>query len=132
MIFPETWKGFTVHEKTWQGQGTVNGDSITDSGKEIIIKNPQTTSKQAWQDIPIMVFSHSQWLLVSNENGCGPDDKNCGFMAVSAAPIGPAKIGENSKYVFATPPRWYGFTDAVGFQEATEIVKTFKGYKFNQ
>jgi hypothetical protein len=66
-----------------------------------------------------MVFTHDQWNMVSGPNPT---------VAVSAAPIGPEKIGENAKYVFATPPRWYGFTDAIGFQEAVNIVKTFKAY----
>ena len=49
-------------------------------------------------------------------------------IAVSAAPIGPGKIGQNQKYIFATPPRWYGFTDALGGSEAANIVKTFKAF----
>ena len=45
--------------------------------------------------------------------------------SVSAAPYGPIKLGESNKYVFALPPRWVGFTDALGQNEAKEIVKTF-------
>ena len=37
-------------------------------------------------------------------------------------------IGQNTTSVFATPPRWYGFTDAVGFQEAVDAVKTLKAF----
>jgi hypothetical protein len=64
-----------------------------------------------------MVFTPSQWSLITSEK-----------LAVSAAPIGPSQIGQNAKYIFATPPRWYGFTDAVGWQEAVDIVKTFKTF----
>ena len=52
-------------------------------------------------------------------------------VAVSAAPIGPTKVGENSKYVFATPPRYIGFADSLNTQQTTEIdeiVKTFKAF----
>ena len=38
-------------------------------------------------------------------------------MSVSAAPIGPEELGQNTKYVFALPPRWIGFTDDIGWQD---------------
>ena len=119
ITFPDSWKGYAVEKKYWDG---VRLDSIPSEGPDysgplFIFKNPKTTSNQAWQDIPIMVFTPDVWKLISEEK-----------VSVSAAPIGPAKIGENSKYVFATPPRWYGFADAIGWQEAIEIVKTFKAY----
>ena len=66
-----------------------------------------------------MVFTPDVWQMVSGNNPT---------VAISAAPIGPEEVGQNSKYVFATPPRWYGFTGAVGFQEAVNIVKTFKAF----
>ncbi len=113
---PLLWKGFSLEKQNWQGWVIDTGEQKY-SGTELVIKNPHTTSQQKWQDIPIMVFSHEVWNLVDQEK-----------VSVSAAPIGPAKIGENSKYVFATPPRWYGFTDAIGWQEAVEIVKTFKAF----
>ncbi|HQK63761.1 MAG TPA: hypothetical protein PLF16_01270 [Candidatus Staskawiczbacteria bacterium] len=116
LTFPETWNGYSVEKQTWQGQ-LIGNTAKKYSGVQIVIKNPQTTATQAWQDIPIMVFNKEIWKLVEEEK-----------VAVSAAPIGPAKIGENANYVFATPPRWYGFTDAIGYQEAVDIVKTFKAF----
>ena len=118
VTFPDSWKGYSVMVQSWEGH-VINNYQQTYSGPKIIIKNPQTTPQQPWQDIPIMVFTHAEWNMVSGNNPT---------VAVSAAPIGPAEVGENSKYVFATPPRWYGFTDATGFQEAVEIVKTFKAF----
>jgi hypothetical protein len=38
-------------------------------------------------------------------------------MSVSAAPIEPSKLGQSSRYVFALPPRWIGFTDDLGWQD---------------
>jgi hypothetical protein len=116
--FPDSWKGYSVVEQKWEGH-VINNYQQTYSGPEIIIKNPQTTSAQQWQDIPIMVFTPDVWEMVSGNNPT---------VTVSAAPIGPQKIGENAKYVFATPPRWYGFTDDLGWQEAVDIVKTFKAF----
>lgn len=114
ITLPDSWKGYSTEEQDWQGWVVDTGEQKY-SGVKIIIKNPQTTSQQLYQDIPIMVFTPDVWQLVEQEK-----------VSVSAAPIPPEKIGENSKYVFATPPRWYGFTDAIGWEEAIQIVKTFK------
>ena len=116
--FPDSWKGYSVVKSTWTGH-LINNYATTYTGVEIIIKNPQTTASQTWQDIPIMVFTPDVWVMVSGNNPT---------VAVSAAPIGPGEIGENKNFVFATPPRWYGFTDNQGWQEAVDIVKTFKGF----
>ncbi len=53
-----------------------------------------------------MIFTPVQWKQVEDVD-----------MAVSAAPIGPSKLGQNSKYFFALPPRWIGFTDTLGQDE---------------
>ena len=116
LILTKAWSGFNVEKSSWQGW-VINTGEQKYSGVKIVIKNPQTTASQQYQDIPIMVFTHDIWNMVKGENPT---------VSVSAAPIGPAEIGENTKYVFATPPRWYGFTDAIGFEEAVNILKTFK------
>lgn len=119
MTFPDSWKGFTIIKQTWQGEDISVDASVAKrySGDLIVIKNPQTTATQQYQDIPIMVFTPDVWQLIMKEK-----------VSVSAAPFPPAEVGQNAKYVFATPPRWYGFTDATGTQEAVNIVKTFKGF----
>ncbi len=116
LTLPDLWKGYSVLNQTWTGY-LINKEESTEtkSGPEIIIRNPNWTEAKPWQDIPVMVFTSDEWTLVQDEN-----------MAVSAAPIGPQELGRNSKYVFALPPRWVGFTDALGQDEAQAIVKTFK------
>lgn len=114
--FPDTWKGYSVEIENWTGH-VINNYQKTYTGPEIVLKNPQTTTSQQWQDITIMVFTPDVWNLVNEEK-----------IAVSAAPIGPGKIGENSKYIFATPPRWYGFTDASGIEEVLKMMNTFKAF----
>ena len=116
MAFPNSWKGYIIEKSAWNGQ-SIDGTSASYTGVKLTFKNPQSTAEQSWQDIPIMIFTPDVWKLVAEEK-----------VAVSAAPIGPEKIGENEKYIFATPPRWYGFTDDVGIQEALDIVKTFKAF----
>jgi hypothetical protein len=113
--FPDSWEGYSVETNSWNGSSLV--DDTKYNGIKFIFKNPQSTINQSWQDIPIMVIAPDVWKLISEEK-----------IAVSAAPIGPAKIGQNEKYIFATPPRWYGFTDAIGIEETLNIVKTFKAF----
>ena len=57
-----------------------------------------------------MIFTIDQWDIIVKEE-----------MAVGAAPIGPSKIGSNSKYVFALPAR-YNFAYETGFEEVEEIL----------
>ena len=115
LSLPATWKGYTVEKESWGGSYL---DRISDGpmefGPQIIIKNPKG---EKWQFVSIMVFTPEQWQLVVEEK-----------LGVSAAPIGPSKLGQNAKYVFVLPPRWVGFTDLLGQEEALAITKTFKAY----
>jgi hypothetical protein len=80
---PKTWKGYSTVEGTWHdaNNGGPHGDEILESGPEITIVNPQSTSAKQYQDIYIMVFSHAQW-----------DSLQQGKFVVSAAPVGPEKL----------------------------------------
>lgn len=116
LTLPDSWLGYSILEETWNGQ-TVDEKSIKYQGPKVIIRNPNWIEAKIWQDIPIMVFTPDQWKLIEAES-----------LAVSAAPIGPSKLGENTKYIFALPPRWVGFTDALGQDEAVKITETFKAF----
>lgn len=118
--FSNSWHGYSVEKNKWIGSVINNKKNLTDySGVELVFINPQTNISAGvkYQDIPIMIFTKNVWEMIEQEE-----------VAVSAAPIIPEKIGENSDYIFATPPRWYGFTDDIGFEEAIKIVKTFKAF----
>ena len=119
MTFPADWSGYSVVVDTWHGrthdeQGETTG---TYTGPEIIMRHPQWTAAAPWQDIPVMVFTHDEWALVAEEK-----------LGVSAAPIGPSKLGANAKFVFALPPRWIGFADAQGQDEAGKVPETFRAF----
>lgn len=108
---PETWKGYTVVEEKWQGE--VLGETGTQpgpTGPELLIRHPDWTEKDPRQDIPIMVFTNEQWNAVQK-----------GELVVSAAPIGPRKLGGNSEYVFALPAR-YNFAFPTGYEEVEKIL----------
>lgn len=105
---PGTWEGFSVVEEQWTGIG--NGE-IAETGPQILIRHPEWTEETSRQDIPIMVFTHEQWDALRN-----------GSFSVGAAPVGPTKLGSNSKYVFALPAR-YNYAFPIGYEEVEEILK---------
>lgn len=109
---PEDWKGYSVLTDKWQadtdGDTKVAKDLLT--GTEIIIRNPNWTKQNPWQDIPIMIFTIPQWNAVLNDE-----------LIVSVAPYPPTELGLNSKYVFAIPAR-YNYTDCAGIEEVEEII----------
>jgi hypothetical protein len=112
---PISWKGYSVIVEYKQGE--INSDKqettkIEKTYPQITIRHPMWTKADSRQDIPIMVFTHSQWRLVEQ-----------GELITSAAPIGPAMLGQNSKYVFALPPR-YNYAFPTGFEEVNEIIRS--------
>lgn len=109
-LLPESWKGFTIVTEQWQG--TVFSSGQTVHGPQLLIRNPKWTQENPYQDIPIMVFTPEEWQQVVKVE-----------MSVSAAPIGPAKLGQNSHYVFALPPRWIGFDDSAGQDEVNSWME---------
>ena len=98
--FSADWSYYIVAE-SWSG--TVLDAQKNESGPELLIRSREWTAEHPYQDIPIMIFTPSQWKLVEADN-----------LSVSAAPIGPAELGRNKNYVFALPPRWIGFTEVDG------------------
>lgn len=109
---PDSWKGYSVLSEVWQGNalaGEHQGE-IIETGIKIIIRHPEWTKENPRQDIPIMVFTLDQWSQVEKET-----------ISVSAAPVGPSKLGSNSKYVFALPAR-YNFAYETGYEEVDKIL----------
>jgi hypothetical protein len=106
LVLPPGWKGYSVVTSEWNGTSLKDGVAAT-SGPQLTFRHPKWTEANPYQDIPIMIFTKAQWAHI--------DD-----LAVSAAPFPPSKIDENAQYVFALPPRWVGFTDAL---EADEVGK---------
>ena len=104
-ILPASWAGYSIVTSTWTGysQPPVHGPIIS-------IRNPAWTSKVPTQDIPIMIFTPSEWAAVSAET-----------LSVSAAPIPPSELGKNSHYVFALPAR-YNFAYPADYQEVETIL----------
>ena len=106
VTLPADWQGYTIVTSTWTGNATT-----TVQGPIISIRNPLWTSSTPTQDIPIMVFTLSEWSAVAS-----------GTMPVSAAPIPPSELGRNAQYVFALPAR-YNYAYPQGWQEVQTIIQ---------
>ncbi|MEI6238543.1 MAG: hypothetical protein WCP15_03355, partial [bacterium] len=103
---PTNWQGYSIIKSTWNG--TALGNSAVQNGAKIIIRNPKWTEAVHYEDIPVLVFTLSQWSSYLAED-----------FSVSAAPIPASELGQNDKYVFALPPRRdYDFS--LGYKEAEE------------
>lgn len=112
------WEGYSIINEQWSGENigeTNRGKEY--NGPEIIIRHPRYSENETWQDIPIMIFDHSQWALIESND-----------LNVSTAPVQPYELSRNSSYVFAARPRWVGFYDALGQEEAVEIINTVTGF----
>jgi hypothetical protein len=110
---PYDWNGYTIVTSTWDGYSAgPTGDIPAENGPIISIRNPNWTSANPYQDIPIMVFTKSQWDNLQKET-----------FRIGAAPIGPSLLGTNSQYVFAIPAR-YNFAFPTGYQEVDDILNS--------
>lgn len=111
-ILPESWNGYTIVTDKWEGLtiGNSQGEAVAETGPIISIRHPLWTSKTPRQDIPIMIFTLTQWDLLRQEK-----------FHIGAAPFGPSELGRNSSYVFALPAR-YNYAFPAGFEEMEKIL----------
>ena len=111
---PESWKNYTILTDQWEGLATdeAAGEKAVQTGPQISIRHPEWTADTPRQDIPILVFTLSQW-----------DELHQDKFHIGAAPIGPSELGRNSKYVFGLPAR-YNFAYPEGYEEVDQLMKT--------
>lgn len=108
---PISWSGYAILIKNWEGNTIDEQPNKNIKGPEILIRHPLWTSTNPRQDIPIMIFTPTQWDLIKQEK-----------LSLGAAPIGPSELGRNNNYIFALPAR-YNFAYLIGFEEVEEIIK---------
>lgn len=122
-IYKNSEYGFTLKlSKSWEGYTTsktpiTSPDKSKVYGYTVVIRNPKWSDSNPRMDIPIQVFTLEQWTKWESTDFEGYP---------TAAPMGPTERGRNSKYVFATGPR-YNYSFATGWEEVDEIIKTLKG-----
>lgn len=105
---PDNWEGYTIIQSTWEGVSLKNG--AAESGTKLLIRHPKWTEAAPYEDLPVLVFTTSQWDSYVAEN-----------FTVSAAPIQATKLASNNVYVFALPPRW-DFDYSLDYEEAQDII----------
>ena len=114
---PNDWNGYSIVKNVWNGN--VLKDIASPIGPKILVRNPKWTQSAPYEDMPILVFTISQW-----------NSYIAGDFAVSAAPIQATELARNNKYVFALPPRW-DFDYSLGFKEAEDIIGGRPLHAFN-
>jgi len=110
---PANWQGYSVLAQQWTGQAylpDLNKAVETEHGPTIVLRNPQWTAGNPWQDIPILVFTRKQWK--ANRKGRFSTDAD-GFES---------EIAHNSKYVFAIWNLFNWDESVKGAREAEGIV----------
>ncbi|TRZ50943.1 hypothetical protein D4R99_05140, partial [bacterium] len=100
----------------WQNY-TVTNDAIT-YGQKIVIRHPQWTKTNPYEDIPILIYPIDQWKKWEINNFEGYP---------TAAPFGPTERARNDRSVFATAPR-YNYDYQTGWEEVENIIKTMKAF----
>ena len=106
---PEGWKGYTVVSDEWEATDAQKG--VVERGPIVDIRPPNWTKENPRQDIPIMVFTLTQWESVEH-----------GDFFVSGVAIVPGELGQNRKYAFAVSRRVED-SEAVGAKEVNEILQ---------
>lgn len=111
---PVSWKDYRIVTEKWEGFSLEAPDSnkIVQTGAIINIRHPKWTSQKPRQDIPIMIFTLSQWKAMQREE-----------FHIGAAPMGPRELGRNSRYVFALPAR-YNYAFPIGYEEVDKILES--------
>lgn len=107
---PVTWKGYSVVVSKWTGITPPEKGRVVETGPLISIRHPDWREEKQRQDIPIMVFTVSQWNRLQG-----------GEFTIGASPVGPTVLGCSSKYVFALPAR-YNYAFLEGFEEVERII----------
>lgn len=115
---PADWQGYAIVKNEWQGFSSTNGNVIA-TGTALLIRNPQWTASNHYEDIPVMIFTLAQWSSYQS-----------GVFSTSPAPFPASELGQNNTYVFALPPRW-DYDYSTGYQEADTIMSENPLQAFN-
>jgi hypothetical protein len=110
---PEGWKDYQIITEKWEGLSLAesNEGEVAETGPMILIRHPEWTAAKQRQDIPIMIFTLTQWKSLEQEE-----------FHIGAAPMGPKELARNSKYVFALPAR-YNYAFPAGYEEVEKILE---------
>lgn len=109
---PASWRGYAVLVQQWEGQtyfAALDRTVVTERGPILVLRHPQWTASDPYQDIPILVFTRRQWETHhAGTVGAGGVDE---------------EISHNSKYVFAISSRYNADDSVKGWRETTYMVE---------
>ncbi len=120
-FLPASWQGYSVVAQQWEGGSyspAKDTTATTAHGPIIVLRHPQWKASDPYQDIPIMVFTRTQWAAEQQQEffpyACGLIDE----------------MWHNRKYVFGIYNRYEdldiqsnGGVEVKGAEEAADIIK---------
>jgi len=120
-FLPASWRGYSVLIQQWDAP-LHSADYQTVVGKErgpiIVLRNPHWNAGDRYQDIPIMVFTRSQWAAEEQER----------FFPYACGTI--ETMWHNREYVFGIYDRYQdmdiqsnGGVEVKGAEEAEDIIE---------
>jgi len=110
---PTDWNGYSILIQQWDAElESADYQKVigTEHGPIIVLRNPEWRSSEPYQDIPILVFTRSQWDAVKPQRlfiGAGGSDD---------------EISHNAKYVFGINSR-HNWGELKGWEETGKIVQ---------
>jgi len=119
IALPDSWKGYTVLNSQWEGT-YLDGSNKIIHGPKITLRHPLWAESAMREDMPVMIFTKAEWLLVGHERGYE--------ISLGAAPFPPSMLGQNSKYVIALPAR-YNYDFKTGFEEVDQLVHNLRAFE---
>ena len=111
-FLPAGWKGYSVLMQQWDAElPSADYEKVIgiERGPVIALRNPRWRAGEPYQDIPILVFTRSQW-----------DADKHGRFHIGAGGVD-QEIAHNAKYAFAISTR-FNWDELKGFEEAWKIV----------
>lgn len=111
---PPNWNNYTVTTNHWQGITYIPAADTTVTtahGPMIILRHPKWSATEPYQDIPIMVFTRSQW-----------DADKQGKFSIGAGGFD-EELWHNRKYVFALSSRYNAADDVKAWKEVEQIIQ---------
>lgn len=111
---PDSWRGYSVLHKQWEGQTYVSANDTTITmarGPVIVLRHPDWTARKIYQDITLVVYTRSQW------DGEKQGKFSCTYFAGGTM----VELWHNHKYVFAMSTH-EGKAELEGWQEVNQIV----------
>ena len=119
---PASWRGYSVLIQQWDSEledesakvGMQGGQIVLtrESGPMVVLRHPQWKTNDLYQDIPIEVFTRSQWKAYKRE----------GKFLIGAGGF-EEEVEHNAKYVFAISSRFNADDSVKEWHEANVIVE---------